>query len=886
MSVAAGTRLGSYEVVAQIGTGGMGEVYQAHDTKLGRDIAIKVLPEAFAHDAERLSRFQREAKMLAALNHPNIATIHGLEQSGSSSYLVMELVLGETLAERVKAGPIGIEEALKIAVQIAEALEAAHEKNIIHRDLKPANVKVTPDGKVKVLDFGLAKAFEGEISSSDLANSPTLSQAATLQGTILGTAAYMSPEQARGKSVDKRTDLWAFGCVLYELLTSKPAFHGEYITDILAAVVRAEPNWQALPAATPVKIRDLLRRCLQKDKTLRMQAAGDARIEIQEALSAPASTGTRNVVATRFGGLWLPVLAGLGALIVAAAASLATWFLKPAAPKPVTRTVINLPPGDQLAALDYPAIAISPDGTQLAYVAIHAGTRQIYLRALDNLEARPLAGTEGANTPFFSPDGRWLGFVAGGFLKKISVRGGAALTLSNAPAPSGATWGSNGTIIFVPSTASMMEQVSDAGGAPQALTHLAKGEGGHGWPELLPGGKAVLFVSALGIGSTRIEAQLLGSGERRDLVHTGTAPHYAPSGHLIYAQGGNLMAAPFDPQRLQITGVEVPVTEGVMQTGLGGGIQYAMSEAGSLVYVPGGNLAAERLVWVSRTGKEQAITAPVHAYVIPRISPDGRRLAVTVADQGTQVWLYDFVRDTFNRFTFGGNVTQTPAWTPDGKRIAFLSNKEGGMGIFWQLADGSGEMERLTTSEYTIVPRSFSPDGQSLAFMEVNPTSGYDISVLRLSDHKVQPFLRTEFNESVPSFSPDGHWLAYVSDESGRFEVYVQPYPGPGAKYQISAEGGTEPVWNPIGKEMFYRSGDKMMAVDITTQPNFSIGKPRMLFQGPYLPTPYTFPNYDVSPDGQRFLMIKESEQTPAITQIVVVQNWFEELKARVPPGK
>jgi hypothetical protein len=425
VALSGGQRLGPYEVVAPIGAGGMGEVYQAHDTKLGRDVAIKVLPEAFAHDPERLSRFQREAKMLASLNHPNIATIHGLEQSGDTSYLVMEMVSGETLAERVKSGPVGVEEALKIATQIAEALEAAHEKSIIHRDLKPANVKVTPEGKVKVLDFGLAKAFEGDAANDDLSNSPTLSAAATMQGVILGTAAYMSPEQARGKSVDKRTDIWAFGCVLCELLTGKQTFRAETTTEILAAVLREEPDWQALPAATPLKIRDLLRRCLQKDKALRLRDAGDARIEIQEALNAQAAE-TVSGAASQPGWTWREVaIVGITALVFLAIGGFAAWNLKLTSARPVTRTVINLPPGDQLAARDFPAIAISPDESQLAYVAIHAGTQQIFLRALDSLEAKPLAGTEGASTPFFSPDGEWLGFYAtDGTLKKVSVTGG------------------------------------------------------------------------------------------------------------------------------------------------------------------------------------------------------------------------------------------------------------------------------------------------------------------------------------------------------------------------------------------------------------------------------------------------------------------------------
>ncbi len=884
MPISAGTRLDSYELLVQIGAGGMGEVYKAHDTNLGRDVAIKVLPEAFAHDSERLARFQREAKMLAALNHSNIATIHGLEQSNGTHFLIMELVSGETLAELIKReGAVPIEEALKIALQIAEALEAAHEKAIIHRDLKPANVKVMPDGKVKVLDFGLAKAFTGDAADSNPSQSPTLSAVATMQGVLLGTAAYMSPEQARSKAVDKRTDIWAFGCVLYEMLTGKQAFDGEDVTEILAAVVKTDPDWQVLPATTPAKIRDLLRRCLQKDKALRLRDAGDAHIEIQEALIAPTAAAP-DVVTNQLPGWRLPVLAVLAALVVAALSGFLGWNLKHASSKPVSRTVINLPTGDQLAAQDFPAIAISPDGTQLAYVVIHGGTRQIFLRALDSLEAKPLAGTEGANTPFFSPDGQSLGFFAEGKLKKLSASGGAALTLANAAVPSGATWASDGSIVFAPNTTSVLQRISDVGGTPQELTALDKGDISYAWPEFIPDNKAVLFAAR---GSNpRIVVQSLTSGERRNLFSGGSSPRYASTGHLIFALGGNLMAAPFDGRRLQATGAAVPVVEGILQSGWFGGFQYAMSGTGSLAYLPGGSLASERLVWVNRNGTEQALAAPAHAYIYPRISPDGRQVVVSIAEEENQEWLYDLSRDTLSRLTFGGNLNYNSAWTPDGKRIAFMSNREGPQNIFWQLGDSSGGLERLTTSEYTQVPRSFSPDGQLLAFVEITPTTGYDIWVLRLSDRKAEPFLRTPFNESVPEFSPDGHWLAYISDESGRFEVYMQPYPGPGSKYQVSTDGGTEPVWNPNGKELFYRSGEKMMAVEITAKPTFSVGKPKMLFQGPYLPTPITFPYYDVSPDGQRFLMIKPTEQTSSLTQIIVVQNWFEELKRRVPTGK
>ncbi len=896
MALAAGTRLGSYEVVAQIGAGGMGEVYQAHDTKLGRDVAIKVLPEAFARDPQRLSRFQREAKLLAALNHPNIATIHGLEQSSGMSYLVMELVPGETLADRVKRdGAVPVEEALAIAKQIAEALEAAHEKSIIHRDLKPTNVKLTPEGKVKVLDFGLAKAYAGDAANDDPSNSPTLSAAATMQGVILGTAAYMSPEQARGKTCDKRTDIWAFGCVLYELLTGQQAFQGETTTEILAAVLRGEPDWQALPETVPSTIRALLRRCLQKDVHKRSRDAGDLRLDIEEAMAAPATTMPATAASAKgFHSLGRRgVVLTLGALLLGVAITgVAVWNLKPMPPlppRPVSRLVIPLLPGQQLAGEVGISVAISPDGTHLAYIARPGGAQQLYLRAMDSTEARAVPGTEEAYDPFFSPDGQWLGFIAGGKLKKVSLSGGAAITLCDAQLPSGVSWGSQGSIILG-ATAGPLQQVSDAGGTLQPLvTSLEKGEPaqGHAWPEILPGGKAVLYVSNAINNTSQIAVESIVTGERRNLVQ-GTAPHYAASGHLVYAQGTTLMAVPFDLQRLAVTGTPLPVVDGVRQTTNTGGAEYSLSATGSLVYVSGGVAVAQsRLVWVSRNGTEQPLAAPAHAYVNPRFSPDGRRIAVGITEQERQVWLYDLSRETLTRFTFQGNNNLDPFWTPDGKRIVFTSNKEGPRNLFWQLADGSGGLERLTTSEHLNIPSSWSPDGQLLAFSEnTATTTGYDIWVLRLSDRKAQPFLRTRFNENAPTFSPDGRWLAYASDESGRYEIYVQPYPGPGGKWQISTEGGREPIWNRNGRELFYRNGNKMMSADIATRPSFAAGTPKMLFEGQYQLLELSTPNYDVSPDGQRFLMLKPAEQAESATQINVVLNWFEELKQKVPTEK
>ena len=883
--LSAGTKLGAYEIVAQIGAGGMGEVYRARDSKLGRDVAIKVLPEAFARDADRMARFQREAKVLASLNHPNIASIYGLEDSGATHALVMELVEGPTLADRIKEGPIPIDEALRIVKQICEALEYAHERGIVHRDLKPANVKVTADDAVKILDFGLAKALEGDAASLDMSTSPTISRMATMQGVLLGTAAYMSPEQAKAKPVDRRADIWAFGCVLYEMLTGKQTFTGETVTDTLAAVIRAEPDWSQLPSATPMRVRVLLQRCLQKDPKQRLRDIGDARISLDEILSG-ATEGTPSLATVErpLQRKWLWLVTGLaGVLIVAAVAGFAGWSLKPVPPRPVTRTVILLPPGEQLASLSEPALALSPDGSELAYVATtQDGTvQQIHLRAMESGEARPVSGTEGAVGPFFSPDGQWLGFFANGKLKKIPITGGVAQTLADAPVPEGASWSSRGIIAFTP-VFGPIQDVSEAGGTPRPWTHVAQGESVHGWPEFLPGNKAVVFQAG-----SNVAVQLEGASEQRNLIQgqEGTMPRYVSSGHLIYAQAGTLMAVPFDPQRLEVKGAPVSVVQNVLRGPTPGATQYSVSNTGSLVYVSGSaQVLASKLVWVSRNGAEQPLAAPAKDYGYPRLSPDGHRVTVV---SGSQVWLYDLARDTLTRFTFEGTMNVYPTWTPDGKRIAFTSDKGGPQNIYWQMADGSGGLERLTTSQNLQAPVSWSPNGELLAFLELSPTTAADIWVLRLSDRKAQPFLQTPAYEGAPQFSPDGHWMAYASDESGRREIYVQPYPGPGGKWQISTDGGNEPVWNRGGRELFYRNGDKMMAVDVTTQPGFSAGKPKMLFEGRYALSTATIPNYDDSPDGQRFLMLKPVQQEQAAPmQINVVLNWTEELKRLVPTGK
>jgi Tol biopolymer transport system component len=909
MAILPGRRLGPYEILSAIGAGGMGEVYRARDTRLDRVVAIKVLPTHLADRSELRERFDREAKTVASLNHPHICTLHDIGHQDGIDYLVMEYLEGETLAQRLLKGPLPLEQALRYAIEISDALDKAHRKGVTHRDLKPGNIMLTKTG-TKLLDFGLAKlkqvAAPENVPLSDL---PTANEPLTAQGTILGTLQYMAPEQLEGREVDARTDIFAFGAVVYEMATGKRAFEGKSQASLIAAILEREPPaMSSLQPMTPPALDRIVKKCLRKDRDDRWQIARDITDELK--WIAESGSHARLSVPTaaargfhEFGRRQL-ILGSGASLLGAVVGGIAVWNLKSApapSPQPVSRFTIALPPGQQLADVDTSlAVALSPDGTQLVYAARQGIAQQLYLRAMDRLEARPIPGTDDAFNPFFSPDGQWVGFFARGKLMKISVNGGAAQTLAEAVEPRGASWSSQGMISFGLTVNSTLLQVPDSGGTPQPLTALEKGEVSHRWPEFLPGGKALLFAAGangLNFTGAQVAVQSVGTSGRRRLNQVGTHPRYSPSGHLVYGQGGSLMAVPFDPRQLAVSGTAVPVVDGILQSPINGTAQYSFSDAGSLVYVPGGFQSAQRrLVWVGRNGAEQPIGAPPRAYLNPRVSPDGQRAAVTIEEQqDDQIWLYDLSRDTLTRLTFEGTLNNPAVWTPDGKRIAFSSNKDGSQNIFLQSADGSGDRERLSVAEYTQIPMSWSPDGQVLAFFEVNPSTGYDLWILQMSGApaptgqvwKAHPFLRTPFNESVPRFSHDGRWLAYISNESGRYEVYVQPYPGPGGKWQISTEGGTEPVWNPNGRELFYRSGNKILAVDIITQPGFSVGKPRMLFEGPYQPAPLTAPNYDVSPDGQRFLMLKPVESAEAApTQINVVLNWFEELKQKVPTGK
>ena len=842
----------------------MGEVYRATDTRLNRQVAIKVSAARFSE------RFEREARVIASLNHPHICHLYDV----GPNYLVMEYVDGSELK-----GPLPLNQALKLAIQLASALEAAHRKTVTHRDLKPSNILVTKAG-VKVLDFGLAKF---EQTKEAKAKDETLTRPLTQEGSIVGTLQYMAPEQLQGKPTDNRTDLFAFGCVLYEMLTGKRAFDGTNNASVIAAILeRPAPS---VKQVAPPALDRVLGLCLEKDPDERWQTAHDLKAELMWIASGEAEI-REQLEARSSTKKWIWAA---GSLLMAAIAALAVWKLRPTPPLPVTRTVIELGPGEQLANLNGTAIAISPDGSSVVYVASRGGgPAQLFLRPLDALKAEPLAGTEGAASPFFSPDGRSIGFFAGTRLEKVMLGGGEAVTIcevggGSSSAFPGAVWTPQDIIVF--QGTGWFREVPATGGTPHRATMA--GKGGYRqwrWLEFTPGGGGMVFASGTNpisfAGKSSITVATPGGvGTARELM-PGTAPRLTTRGDLVYAQNGTLMVVPFNSKRLELAGTPSQALDGILET-FSGAAQYSLSANGTLVYIPGGiQNSTSRLVWVDRQGAEQPLGAAVRGFYFPRLSPpDGRRIAVAVGEATSDVYLYDIARDALSRFT-SGSTDANPFWSPDGKRLGFQSDEAGARNLFSQSSDGSGIAERLTT-DILSVAGSWSPDGQRIAFQELTPETGNDIWTVGLADRVAKPFLKTPANEAAPQFSPDGHWMAYVSDETGRWEVYVRPFPGPGARYPISTEGGTEPMWNPAGHELFYRTGNRMMAVDVSFASGFSAGKPKKLFEGPWLPTPLTVANYDVSRDGKRFLMLKAAEPDNPARHIVVVQNWLEVLKKR-----
>jgi Tol biopolymer transport system component/aminoglycoside phosphotransferase (APT) family kinase protein len=868
MSVDVGTRLGSLEITALLGKGGMGEVYRARDTKLKRDVAIKTLPDAFANDADRLQRFQHEAQVLASLNHPNIAQIYGLEDSNSTRCIVMELVDGETLQELLKRGPIPIDEALLIAKQITEALEAAHERDIVHRDLKPANIKLTTNGIVKVLDFGLAKVRKAE-AASDLSNSPTLMTARSAPGIILGTAPYMSPEQAKGQEESRTSDVWAFGCVLYEMLTGHAPFEGETVSEVFAGILKGEPDWNQLPTETPENIRRLLRRCLRKERRVRLQHIGDARLEIEE--QSPVAP---QLVPRRREHAWITALVVVAVLAVAM--GIREFRGVPRAAE--MRLEITTPP-----TADPASIAISPDGQKILFVATSEGQSKLWLRPLDSVTGRVLAGTDGASFPFWSPDSQSVGFFAKGKLKRVDVDRGAVQILADAPEGRGGSWNRDGTIIFTPdSNRSPVFRISATGGAALPVTRMeTTKETNHRFPHFLPDGHHFLYYVQGTLESHGVYASDLDDSGARRLLDVESAPVYESSGHLLFVRENTLFAQGFDVAHLELKGIPFSVAESIATVYTAqGSAAVSASSMGPIIYRTASAAGRRQLLWFDRSGKEIGKAGDATNASSVSISRDSRRVALAqLINNNYDIWLLDLGRSVLSRFTSDAAVDAGPTWSPDDRRIAFRSNRNGAYDLYAKPTIGAGSEELLLASGQDKQALDWSPDGRFLLYQNLDPKTGLDVWALPMEgDRKPFPVVRTNFDEDLAQFSPDGKWITYQADESGRYEIYIQPFPGPGDRTQVSSSGGAQVRWRRDGKELFYIALDgRLMAVPIHSTSNAQtslVGSPVPLFVahvGPALSYP-SKQQYDVSSDGQRFLMNTIIDEAPS--PITVILNW------------
>jgi Tol biopolymer transport system component len=883
MPLTIGSQLGSHEITALLGKGGMGEVYRARDTKLKREVAIKILPEEFSRDADRVNRFHREAEVLASLNHPRIAAIHDLEETDGIHYLVLELVEGETLADRIARGPIPADEALGIAKQIAEALEAAHERGIIHRDLKPANIKLTPDGQVKVLDFGLAKAMASAPVSATVSNSPTL-LSGNMAGVIIGTAAYMSPEQARGRDADQRSDIFAFGCVLYEMITGQQAFQGEDVSDVLASVMKLDPDLSRWPADLNPRLLELLRRCLAKDRKNRWYASGDLRVELETISAAPHDRIVKTIpTATRLP-LWkraIPVAVTAG-ITAAAALGLVYWNRAPANASAILFVVG--PPDKASFFVQYAMThAISPDGRKLAFLANDAaGRRLVWVRPLDSLIAQPLAGTDDATNPFWSPDSRSIAFYTSqGRLKKVDASGGPPQTVCDAVSPFGGTWSRDGVILFGSNTSGVIQRVSAAGGTPSPVTTLdtSRQETNHRLPYFLPDGKHFLYLAASSQAeNTAIYVGSIESKDQKRLFVASSLAEYAPPGFLLFVREHTLMAQGFDAAKFQVTGDAFPIVEDVDALS-NGAASFSVSQNGTLSYRNGTGRGISELAWFDRNGARSEKVGEPGDYRGLYLSPDGKRVVVHAHEAtaaGGNLWIVDWMRGTNTRFTFEATHEGQAVWSPDGKRIVYASARPVVSDLYQKAS--SGAEEPLLKSPGSKLPTDWSSDGKFLLYSQGSPK---DLFILPMTgvDRKPMPFLQTKFDETQGSFSPDVRWIAYASNESGTYQIYVKPFPASGAEVQISTTGGAFPSWNRNGRELFYIANDgKLMSVAVRSNGvNFEAEVPKPMFD-PGLPLTVTggntnFNPYAVSADGQRFLFtVRISDR--ALVPITLLVNW------------
>jgi serine/threonine-protein kinase len=916
MPLAPTTRVGRYEIIAALGAGGMGEVYRARDAQIGRDVALKVLPEAFASDPERIVRFEREAQVLGSLNHQNIAAIYGIE----SGALVLELVEGPTLADLIATGPLPIPDALSIARQICDALKAAHARGIVHRDLKPANIKVRGDGSVKVLDFGLAKAIAGP-PRDDSGSGETITSPAVVSrvGVIVGTAAYMSPEQARGKSIDERSDIWAFGCVLFEMLTGRRAFEGDGVTDTLSRVLQQAPDWAALPSRTPTTIHRLLLACLEKDPNKRLSPIAVAAFQLDEAMAA-GSAATVGPAWTRRRSISVATMAALAGGAIAGAAII--WSVAPrsATPElPVTRLLMPLLPADQLGGNEgrpaRTAIALSPDGRTVVFSAVQKNQRLLYKRALDQSAATPMPGTDGAVHPFFSPGGDWIGFFAAGEIKRIPLAGGPPVVVAATPTFFGASWGDDDVIVFARTGGGLWEVPAGGGTAMRRTeTDTAAGEISHRLPFVLPGGDAVLYTVTHNRfprwDETQVWLHSRRAGKPKLVLEGGADARYVSSGHLLYAKEGALLAVPFDLQRLDVSGNPVGIGT-VMQAAYvagqladSGAMQASVSRNGTLAYIDGGVHPSPEytVLQVDRSGRQRALPVPPQPFRTLRVSPDGTQLALGTVGRDRGTWLYNFERQALTKLAASGRSVG-PVWTPDGQRITYASSAKGPDSLQWIRADGGGSAEPLVRSTSNLVPGSWSPGGRQLLYYAIGadaggpPQSGPSIWWIDVSAKgepvRLSPAAATAGSADV---SPDGKWIAYHSTESGALQVYVEAFPGPGPRLQVSIDNGGAPVWRRDGRELFYvratapnqqpEAGEadvEIMSVTVAAGPTPTFGKPRPLFAGRYsMNAPAR--GYDVAPDGEHFIMMQLRKRPPdVITAVTVVQNWIEELKRTTP---
>ena len=883
MGLQSGSRVGGYEILGSLGVGGMSEVYRACDLSLGRDVAIKILPEEVSADPSRLARFEREAQLLAALSHPNVAVIHGIERQDSTSFLVLELIPGKTLAERIAEGPLPFPEARAIFLQIAQALEAAHDKRIIHRDLKPGNVKLTADGTVKLLDFGLGKDIGLRAGSSE--KTATYVGPGTSIGMVMGTPGYMSPEQARGQEVSGASDIWSFGVCLFEALSGRNPFQRGTLPDTLAAILNEEPHWGHLPVGLPARLHALLRRCLKKRVSDRLHDIADVRIELEDT-TLDQEKLPRSIDLRFF----------LGLSVVAAVAI--AWAIAGSGvrdveqPSVVRRFVLELPPTAPMSLSSGKALSLSLDGTRLVYAARRSDRTQLYLRNFDGLQTIPIPGTEGASGPFFSPKGDRLGFFADGKLKGLSLMSGSPVSLSDGPNPRGSAWidRDDGTevILFSPSITGGLSYVLARGGSPVPLTVVDDDDGDrdHRWPSILPGGKAALFTVWTKDGFD-VHLLELGSGETSKLVDDGSNPRYTPTGHLVFARNEGLFAASFDIRSRRLVSEPVLVAEDVFDDARSGAAQFDFSADGTLFYAPKrpngrAPLQMASVFIVDARGSARTIGEPRESIQVPRLSPDGSLLLLTILEgDATDLWTLNLSRGGYTRLTFEGE-SGAGAFSPKGDRIVFSSGRGGRFAIHEKASDGTGESIRLTEADNPQFPTSWSPDGEFLLYVELDPDSKLDVWALRLSNGEASPLIQTPFEEASAIFSPDGKLIAYTSTESGQEEVYVRAFPGPSSRWQISTQSGSEPVSSRDGRQLYFRTSDSVMAVDVTREPSFAASRPRVAIEAPFDLAGVLYANYDVGLEGETFVMIRTETESTA-SRLNVVVNWFEKLERRVP---